>query len=201
MIKSILVFCGSSDGNRPIYIQSARRLGVLIARGGYRLVYGGGVLGCMGVLANAVKDNGGYVIGVIPKCLIDKEGRFEADEIYQTETLDQRKTLMLEKADATITLPGGNGSLEETVEAGTEFQLGLHQKPMVVVNEGGYWTPIKVMYRKMHREGFINARIPFNLEFVDHVDGAIPAILRIAGESIVPAGGNVTRLSRPFHAG
>lgn len=185
-VKNILVFCGSSDGNDPQYLLAARMLGMCIAEQGWGLVYGGGILGCMGVLARAVRENGGYVTGVIPNFIASIEGRFEADEIRNVGSLEERKSVMLELADIAFVLPGGNGTLEEAANAGTLFQLGQKMaKPIIFINVLGYWDEIKIWYEKAKGSGFINPRIPFDPVFVESVEDAIAEARKLLGSPTI----------------
>ena len=143
-INSICVYCGSSKGNNPDYVQSANRLGQLLAQAGITLVYGGGTSGIMGTIARAVKSNGGKVVGIIPDFLIKKEARNKNDDLFDefivTETMHQRKRLMFDRSDAFLALPGGIGTLEEIVEIMTWAQLGRHTKPIAFANIEAFTT-------------------------------------------------------------
>jgi hypothetical protein len=142
MIQSICVFCGSSLGNKFEFQQAAHLLGQEIAQRGLKLVYGAGNTGLMGVVANTVLEYGGYVIGVIPHGLVLRESAHTGlSEEHVMNTMHERKALMSEKADAYVALPGGFGTYEELFEVITWAQLGIHHKPIVVLNIAGYFDP------------------------------------------------------------
>src|SRR5688500_11399855 len=142
MIRRICVFCGSNTGSDPAYTHAARALGALLARDGIGLVYGGGSVGLMGELADAVLRAGGEVIGVIPHALWAREvGHRGLTDLRIVETMHDRKALMADLADAFIALPGGLGTLEEIFEIWTWSQLGLHAKPVGVLDVNGFLTP------------------------------------------------------------
>jgi hypothetical protein len=159
-IRSICVYCGSSPGRDPVYRESALVLGRSMAHAGIRLVYGGGTKGIMGAVADGVMDGGGKVTGIIPRFLLNKEGRAEElrsiDELIVTEDMHTRKHTMFERSDAFVTLPGGIGTVEEIVEIMTWAQLGRHRKPMVFANIAGFWDPMLALMDHMRAEGFIH---------------------------------------------
>lgn len=140
-MKSIAVFCGSSTGNNPKFIETAKEVGKILAQQKITLVYGGAQIGIMGALANAVLEHNGQVIGVIPKFLTNKEiVHQELTELHEVKTMHERKLLMNEKSDAVMALPGGFGTLEELFEMVTWSQLGLHQKPIGILNIDGFYN-------------------------------------------------------------
>ncbi|MES1917524.1 MAG: hypothetical protein MHM6MM_009238 [Cercozoa sp. M6MM] len=160
-LKRICVFCGAKDGSQPIYKEMATALGAEMARRGIDLVYGGGNVGLMGAVATAVHENGGHVIGVIPTALRARELSGETvnvDEEIVVDTMHERKQRMVELADAFISLPGGIGTLEELAEALCWVQLGVHDKPVSVLNVNGYWAPLVEMLNRGHEQGFIRSR-------------------------------------------
>lgn len=138
------VYCASSNHVADRFIDEAEVLGRLIAERNDTLVYGGGQVGLMGVVARSVHEHGGTVIGAIPQALKDREGIAYgiADELHVTETMQQRKAIIFTRADAFIVLPGGFGTLEELTEVLTLRQLGYHDKPIAVVNVGGFYDPL-----------------------------------------------------------
>ena len=139
-MQRLCVFCGSSPGRRPIHAESARSLGKIMAARGLALVYGGGHVGLMGVLADAVLEAGGEVIGVIPQSMVDKElAHTGISKLHIVGTMHERKALMADLADGFIALPGGWGTLEEFFEVLTWAQLGLHQKPCGLLNVRGFF--------------------------------------------------------------
>jgi len=153
--KSICVYCGSRDGNAPQFAQAASDTGQMLARNGWRLVYGAGDVGLMGRVANAVQDAGGHTFGVIPTHLMDREvGKRDLDSFVITETMHERKKVMFMNADAVVVLPGGAGSLDEFFEALTWRQLGLHNKPLILLNIGGFWDPLYALLRHVVDGGF-----------------------------------------------
>ncbi len=142
-ITAVCVFCGSSTGTRPEYAESAKRLGVAIARRGLELVYGAGHVGLMGTLADAALASGGRVIGMIPRSLVDRELAHKGlTELHVVETMHARKALMAERADAFLALPGGYGTLDELFEILTWAQLGIHSHPIGLINVAGYFDPL-----------------------------------------------------------
>ena len=156
MIESICVYCASSNHVAARYFEVAEAAGRLLAEGGYTLVYGGGNVGLMGRVARAVHEHGGRVVGVIPERLKAIEGvAYEvADEMIVTETMRQRKALMFTRADAFLVLPGGFGTLEEFMEVLTLRQLGYHNKPIAVVNAGGFYDPLVHLFEHFYQERF-----------------------------------------------
>ena len=140
MLRSICVFCGSSLGRRPAYVEAAKTLGQLLSELKIELIYGGGNCGLMGVLASEVLQTGGRVVGVIPEDLLARElGHDQLTELHIVRTMHERKALMSSRADGFIALPGGFGTLEELLEVMTWAQLGLHRKPIGVLNVTGYY--------------------------------------------------------------
>lgn len=142
-VRSLCVYCGSSMGRDPAHRQAADAVGRLLAANGVRLVYGGGAVGLMGVVADAVMAGGGEVIGVIPKGLFSNEvGHTGVTELVEVDSMHQRKQRMAEEADAFLALPGGLGTLEELAEITTWAQLGIHAKPVGVLDLDGFWQPL-----------------------------------------------------------
>ena len=153
---SICVFCGSSTGRNSSYKGSAVKLGQLMAEKKLDLVYGGGNIGLMGEIAQSVIKNGGNAIGVIPQFLVEKELVYdELTEVHVVESMHERKAKMAEMADAFIAMPGGFGTLEETVEVLTWAQLGLHRKPIGLLNIDGYYDSLNDFFDHMVAEGFL----------------------------------------------
>jgi uncharacterized protein (TIGR00730 family) len=140
-MRRICIFCGSSPGNDPAYSALARSVGQGLARRGIGVVYGGGRVGLMGVVADAALEAGGEVIGVIPRAMVDRElAHRGATELRIVSTLHERKAVMAELSDAFIALPGGLGTLEELAEVVSWAQLGLHAKPIGLLGVGDYWA-------------------------------------------------------------
>lgn len=154
-MRKICVYCGSSEGVRGEYAQSARRLGEVLARRGCELVYGAGCVGLMGILADTVLERGGRVIGVIPKRLGRKVRHAGLSELHETISMHDRKALMFELADAMIAMPGGIGTFEEMLEVYTWGQLGFHEKPLGVLNAAGYYDKMIAFLDHAVEEGFI----------------------------------------------
>lgn len=158
MIATVTVFCGSSDVVADKYYAAARELGEKLARRGRRLVYGGGSVGLMGVLARAVLDGGGHVTGVIPKTLLELGvGERGVSELIVTDGLRDRKAIMDERGDAFVALPGGLGTLEEVLEVMTLKQLGYHVKAIAVLDLDGYFDPLWAQVQRGIDLGFIKA--------------------------------------------
>lgn len=152
---SICVFCGSRDGNDPAFGQAAEALGDLIAAKNWRLVYGAGDVGLMGRVARSCQASGGKTFGVIPVHLFDREvGKTDLDHFVITENMHERKKVMFMNADVIVTLPGGAGSLDEFFEVLTWAQLGLHSKPIFVLNIKGYWDLLQKLIEHQIANGF-----------------------------------------------
>ena len=153
--RSVCVYCGSRDGGSPAFAQSAADTGTMLARNNWRLVYGAGDVGLMGRVAQAVQDADGRTFGVIPTHLMALEvGKRDLDQFIVTETMHERKKVMFMNADAVVVLPGGAGSLDEFFEALTWRQLGLHGKPIVLLNIDGFWDPLLALLRHVVDQGF-----------------------------------------------
>jgi uncharacterized protein (TIGR00730 family) len=157
-MKRICVFCGSSPGAKPEYIQAAQQLGVLLAHRKIGLVFGGGKVGLMGRLAQAALENGGEVIGVIPRELHEKRVAFSGlSDLRVVGTMHERKALMAELADGFMALPGGLGTLEEIFEILTWAQLAIHHKPCGLLNVGDFYTPLLAFLDQVVEQGFLDA--------------------------------------------
>jgi uncharacterized protein (TIGR00730 family) len=155
-MKRLCVFCGSSTGRQAVYADTARALGAELVRRGLGLVYGGGSVGLMGILADAVLAEGGEVIGVLPRGLAGKElGHDGLTELHLVGSMHERKALMASLADGFVALPGGLGTLEEILEVSTWAQLGIHRKPVGLVDVGGYWAGLLALLRHAVQEGFV----------------------------------------------
>jgi len=157
-MKRICVFCGSRSGSRPEYLAATEELGIELVRRSLGLVYGGGNVGLMGVLANAVLKANGEVVGVIPQALMDREiGHTGLTKLHVVRSMHERKALMADLSDAFIALPGGFGTLEEFCEVLTWVQLGLHSKPCGVLNILGYYSSLLAMFDHATEERFLKA--------------------------------------------
>jgi uncharacterized protein (TIGR00730 family) len=153
---NVCVFCGSASGLNPVYAETARKLGFLLAQSSIRLVYGGGNVGLMGILADAVMEAGGDVTGVIPAFLIQKEvGHRGITDLEIVESMHQRKKRMADLAEAFVAIPGGWGTLEELSEILTWKQLGLITQPVVLLNTNHFFDPLLQQMRLMVKEGFL----------------------------------------------
>jgi uncharacterized protein (TIGR00730 family) len=156
MNQSIAVFCGSKSGAKPEYIQAAEDLGVLIAKHNCKLIYGGGNIGIMGAIADAVIDNNGYVIGVIPTFLYDREIKHtRVQEMHVVDNMHIRKSMMYELCDRAIILPGGYGTLDELFEIITWNSLQLHHKKIAILNTAGFYNHLIAHLNQMQQEGFL----------------------------------------------
>lgn len=153
---SVCVFCGSGAGNRPEFVESARKTGALLATHGVRLVYGGGDIGLMGQVARGALEHGGQVTGIMPEFLKHREQTLHlAQDIIIVPDMHARKRLMYERSDAFIALPGGIGTLEELVEQMTWSQLGQHSRPIIILNTLGFWDPLLHLLQHMRDAEFI----------------------------------------------
>ena len=156
---SVTVFCGSAPGNDPIYVETALATGRAIAARGWDLVYGGGHVGLMGTVADAAIRAGARVTGVIPRQLQAREAvHADLDELVVVDSMHERKLIMSERSDAFLALPGGPGTLEELTEQWTWAQLGIHEKPVGVVNVEGYFDPLLALVANMRDRGFTHPR-------------------------------------------
>jgi hypothetical protein len=155
-VTRLCVFCGSNPGTRPEYVTAARRLGRALVARRLGLVYGGGSVGLMGALADAVLEAGGEVIGVIPRALASRELAHPGlSEMREVESMHDRKATMASLADAFAALPGGFGTLEETLEILTWAQLGIHAKPVGILDVLGYYDGLRRLLAHAEREGFL----------------------------------------------
>ena len=153
--RSVCVFCGSRPGVRPAYAAAAAATGTMLARNGWRLVYGAGEVGLMGEVARAAGAAGGATMGVIPIHLIAREqGRRDLGRFVVTEDMHERKKVMFMNSDAVVVLPGGAGSLDEFFEVLTWAQLGLHHKPVLLLDTEGFWAPLARLLDHVVAEGF-----------------------------------------------
>lgn len=157
-IKSLCVFCGAAVGGDPAYAEAARALGRMTARRGVQLVFGAGHVGMMGIVADAALAAGGDVVGVIPQHLMDRELAHRGlTELHVVQSMHARKQKMFDLADAVAVLPGGFGTLDETFEVMTWKQLGLHDKPIVLIDTAGYWRPFVELIANITRSGFAHS--------------------------------------------
>jgi uncharacterized protein (TIGR00730 family) len=181
-LRSICVYCGSNAGTDPQFAAATRTFGTTLAREGVRLVYGGGSVGLMGIVARAVLDAGGAVTGIIPQFLKDREVMLKvADDLVVTRDMHERKRVMFERSDAFVALPGGIGTLEELVEIMTWAQLDRHRKPILLLNIAGFWDPLMALFDHMAEKGFLHKAFLGNhddlpVRIVTRVEDVVPTI-------------------------
>ena len=155
-MKHVCVFCGSSEGSRPIYAEAARHMGQELARRGLGLVYGGGKVGLMGAVADAALEAGGEVVGVIPDALVSKEvGHEGLSELHVVGSMHERKKLMADLSDGFVAMPGGYGTFEELLEVLSWAQLSIHEKPCALLDVAAYWQPLASLFDRAVAEGFV----------------------------------------------
>jgi hypothetical protein len=180
-IQKICVYCGSSPGTDPAFVEGARAFGEIMAKNGIGLVYGGGAIGIMGTIAYSVLDNGGQVTGIIPEFLMNRERALRGThELIVTQDMHERKRKMFEMADAFVTLPGGIGTLEEVVEQMTWAQLGRHKKPILLANINKFWDPLCALLDHMKALEFIRGPFNFDLLVADKVADILPMLQKAA---------------------
>lgn len=176
-IRSLCILCGSREGNDPAYRQAAIQLGQLLAQHGVRLVYGGGSIGLMGVVADTILAAGGEVVGVIPDFLMRSEvGHRRLTDLVITGSMHDRKRRMFEMADGFVVLPGGIGTLDETFEIITWKQLRLHDRPIVVLDIAGYWRPFEALIRATIDGGFADPSTTGLFSVVDQPGDVLSAL-------------------------
>ena len=176
-IKAICVYCGSSPGTDPAFVGAAQSFGKILAENGVRLIYGGGSIGLMGAVAEAVLEHGGDALGIIPEVLTRKERpRQLAQETIITRDMHERKQKMFEHADAFVALPGGIGTVEELVEQMTWAQLGRHKKPILVANINGYWNPFLTLIEHMRAQKFLPATSYVDCLVANRVEEILPKL-------------------------
>jgi uncharacterized protein (TIGR00730 family) len=186
-IKTVCVYCGSGPGTNPLFIESAKAFGKMLAESGIRLVYGGGSLGIMGAVASSVLDHGGIVTGIIPDFLKLRENALKrVQEMIVTPDMHERKRLMFEHSDAFVALPGGIGTLEELVEQLTWQQLGRHSKPVLLANIDGFWEPLFALLSHMRETEFIRKGLAVEILKADRVEDILPRLQ--AAAAIAPEG-------------
>ncbi|MGE4220562.1 MAG: TIGR00730 family Rossman fold protein [Alphaproteobacteria bacterium] len=176
-IGSVCVYCGSSGRGRAGHLAAARDLGTTLAREGVRLVYGGGRVGLMGAAADAALAAGGDVTGIIPAFLQALElANSRVGQLIVTDTMHSRKQRMAELSDGFVILPGGLGTLDEAFEIVTWRQLGLHDKPIVVLDVDGYWQPLKALLDHILAENYVREDHARLVRFVGRVDQVLPTL-------------------------
>lgn len=178
-MKYLCVFCGSSKGGPAIYAETARRFGEALAARGWGLVYGGGHVGLMGILADAVLQAGGSVIGVIPRSMVERElAHRQLTELHVVETMHQRKALMAERAAAFAALPGGVGTADEFFEIVTWRQLRLHAKPIGLLNVAGFFDPLLAWLDRTVADGFLRSEHRASIHVATDVEGLLEMLFR-----------------------
>lgn len=176
-IKAVSVYCASSTQVDQAYFEAAAKLGALLAKHGVTLVYGGGAVGLMGAISDAVKAHGGKAIGVIPRFMVEKGWlRPGLDEVIEVETMAERKRIMAEISDAAIALPGGVGTFDELMDIVALKKLGLYLKPVVVVNTRGYYQPLAELLEKSVAERFQDDKFLHVWRMADTPDEAVETI-------------------------
>jgi uncharacterized protein (TIGR00730 family) len=184
-ITAVCVYCGSSSGIDPAFVEAAAKFGKILAENGVRLVYGGGSVGLMGALSETVLAHGGKVTGIIPEFLTKRERpRRLSQELIVTRDMHERKRSMFDHADAFVALPGGIGTLEELVEQLTWAQLGRHRKPILVANIKGYWDPLLTLVAHMREQAFLPLTVDFQV--AERVEDILP-MLRQAARGVAEA--------------
>ena len=180
-INALCVYCGSSPGTDPAFVETARTFGKILAENEIRLVYGGGSTGLMGALASAVLDHGGEVAGIIPEFLTQRERpRRLPQELIVTRDMHDRKWRMFERADGFVALPGGIGTLEEVVEQLTWVQLGRHKKPVLIANINGYWDPLLELLAHMRAQNFVPPALRVDFLVATRVEDILPKMREAA---------------------
>ena len=170
-INSLAVFCGSKNGNNPVYIQHAADLGKLLAKKNITLIYGGGSKGIMGAIANAVMQNGGKVIGIIPKKLVEREHQHDGlTELSIVADMHMRKKQMYDLCDAAIILPGGFGTMDEFFEMVTWNQLAIHDKKIYILNSGNYFEYLLKHIAHMEKQGFLYESVTDRIAIINTPD-------------------------------
>jgi len=179
---SVCVFCGSREGNDPKLGQAADDFGTAIGANGWRLVYGAGDVGLMGRVAKAAQAAGAVTFGVIPQHLVDREiGKSDLDSYVVTETMHERKKVMFMNADAIVVLPGGPGSMDEFFEVLTWAQIGLHSKPILLVNVDGYWDPLIALIQHTVTKAFAGENVLDLFQVAANCEDAVQQLSQTIG--------------------
>ncbi|HSN08404.1 MAG TPA: TIGR00730 family Rossman fold protein [Hanamia sp.] len=176
-IKSLTVFCGSKNGSDPLFVEHAKQIGYLLAKNKVTLIYGGGNKGIMGAVANAVLENNGKVIGIMPRFLAVPEHQHNGvTEMIEVEDMHVRKRLLYEKCDAALVLPGGFGTMDEFFEMLTWNQLDIHNKKIFVLNTSGFYNHLVTFLNKTEEDGFLYSDIQQYLQVIS-IPGDLEAFL------------------------
>lgn len=186
-IKSVCVYCGSSNNVDKDFKDAAAALGKILAENGMSTVYGGGHVGLMGIVADTAITTGGKVIGIIPKHIADKEiAHTGLTQLHVVDSMHERKQMMVDRSDAFLILPGGLGTMDEFFEIFTWWQLGLHDKPIIIVNLKGYWTPLIKLVENIVTEGFAREADLNHMIIVDDVSDVPEALANAKSETVDP---------------
>ena len=181
-MKKVCVFTGAASGINKLYKDAAYQMGQMLASRGLGLVYGGGKLGLMGAVADGMLAANGKVTGIIPKFLDNVEvGHQGVTDLHIIDSMHERKAMMYDAADAFIILPGGLGTLDETMEIITWRQLGLHQKPIIIVNLNGYWDSMLIMFQNIIDQGFMHQGHTGHFDQVEDLDSLMDKLDSISG--------------------
>jgi uncharacterized protein (TIGR00730 family) len=184
---SVCVFCGSRNGERASYVQAAQAVGQAIGARGWKLVYGGGSGGLMGTVANAALAAGGYVMGVIPHSLMEREyGHRGLQELHVVQTMHERKRMMAERADVFLALPGGIGTFEELFEVWTWRQLGYHDKPIGLLDVEAYYAPLATFLASCRDQGFMTPAVHDLLAVGTEPDALLNRLEQLARTATAP---------------
>jgi uncharacterized protein (TIGR00730 family) len=176
-LRRVAVFCGSAAGTDPKLSDHAYEVGRGLADRGVGLVYGAGGFGLMGQISQGALDAGGEVVGVIPRSMVDREwGRHDLTEVRIVETMHERKAMMAKYADAFLCLPGGLGTLEETIEVWSWRQIGFNDDPVGFLNVGGFWTPLLEALERLVETGFVRREVMDDLVVADNLDDALAGL-------------------------
>jgi uncharacterized protein (TIGR00730 family) len=183
-IRRICVYCGSGPGRDPAFAAAARKLGQAMAKNAIGLVYGGGSVGLMGEVANAVLDSGGEVTGIIPEFLANREHMMLRGNIIRTRDMHERKQLMFDHAVAFVALPGVVGTLEELVEQLTWGQLGRHRKPVLLANIKAFWEPLRALLAHMEELDFIRPGLRVEYLVAERIEDVLPMLMEAAAQIV-----------------
>jgi uncharacterized protein (TIGR00730 family) len=187
VLRSVCVYCGSSNEGAPGHREAARWLGAELAGAGIALIYGGGRVGLMGAVADGAIEAGGHVVGIIPEHLMRAEvGHGRVSELHVVASMHVRKQMMFDRADAFVALPGGPGTLDEAFEILTWRQLGLHDKPFVLANLDGYWNGLLRLIDGIIEQRYARASFREYLTVVDNVSEVLPALARAPESRLSP---------------
>ena len=183
-MKSVCLFCGSSNAADPAFLEAAAEFGRLLARAKVRLVYGGGGVGLMGAAARGCQAEGGRVLGIMPEFLRTRESLYDAVETVVVHSMHERKALMFAESDGFVVMPGGIGTLEEVVELLSWRRLDLHRKPTVFVNLNGFWDPFFALMQHTVEARLTPGWVPGAWHVVDRVEDVLPALARPTPEPV-----------------